>query len=291
MTCRAIVILFVLGTTAQADAQGFAPGQVMRFDGSSHFPPPDFERDSPQRSLGKAREARDHHAAARRLAEKDRAAKESELADLDAAANGVEQDAARVEAGALDSARKLGSRIAQSQSTNPTTKGNAGLGGLSDVAKTKVAFDDFGDGFLVRLGPERARLRRDISKLTRNIDIYRRQEAYWQAKADEAESEIEAIAEAGWHGSRVRSNAAGVQTSALEKAWAQDQGAAARAKDNVQSQSQTPGQGSSQNARSRDGDPPCSGGERAKDPGSSRGEVSGGANKTGPGVRDNHVWK
>ena len=193
-------------------------------------------------TVKEALETRDSYADARRLAENDRDAKESELADLDAAANGVEQDAARVHAGAVDSAGKLGKRLGQSQSSNPMTKAKAGLGGLSDVAKTKAAFDEFENGVTVRLGPERARLRRDINKLTKDIGFYRSQEAYWQAEADEAESEIEAIAafEAGLQRSRVR---------AAWEAWAQDQAAAARAKDNAQSQSQTSGQASSQNAR------------------------------------------
>lgn len=266
MTRRALVILFALGMATQVDAQGFAPGQQLRLEGGGRFQPADIESSDADTDRDKAIEAREHFAEARRLAENERAKKQSELDALDSAANSVEENVAKAQKGALDSARKLPERIGKAASGKPRSQANAAWGGLQDLATTKAAADDAGYGMEVGVGPERARLRGRISKLTKDIEFYEEQEAYWQAQADEADAEIEAEAEFVRGLERSRRQAAW-------KAWADEQMAlarAARARDNEAAAAREKnaqslsGQGSS-NTRTRDGDPARTGGERAAD--------------------------
>ena len=237
----------------------------------------------------------DRYADARRLALSERSNKQSEFDELDVAVDSVEENVAKAQKGAVDSARNLPKRIGQATSGKPKAQASAAWGAHKDLAKTKEAADNAGYGMEVGVGPERGRLRSRISKLTKDIDFYQRQEAYWQAKADEADAEIEAEAEFVRGLERSRRQAAW-------KAWAQDHMALARARDNAAAaaraaaQPQSGGQGSS-NTRSRDGDPSRTGGERAtegKD--RDRGDIHIGFGKdhdvrTGRDGVQEHTWK
>jgi hypothetical protein len=279
MIRRALVILFALGFATQADAQGFAPGQQLRVEGGGRFQPADFGPNDPESERDKAIEARDRFAEARRLSENERASKQSELDALDAAVNGVKENVAKTQQGALDSARNLPKRIGQAASGKPRSQAKAAWGAYNDLAKTKGAYDEAGYGMEVGVGPERGRLRSQINKLTKDVEFYEDQEAYWQAKADEASAEIEADAAFVRGLERSRNQAAW-------KAWADEQMAlarAARARDNAaasaRAKAQAEAQAAAQSARTRDSDPSRTGGERAaegkdRDRDRPRGEVS-----------------
>jgi hypothetical protein len=261
MTRHALATLVVVTIAAPVHAQGFSSGQTLQVQGGSRFQPADIAPDDPESDRDKAIEARDRFAEGRRTFERERSNKQKELDDLNAAADGIEENAAKTQKGAVDALRNLPQRIGQAASGNRKSQDSAVKAGRKDLEKTKQAAEDFGFGGEAMLGPERDRLRARIRELTKVIDSYRRQEAYWQGKASAAQAEIEAQAEFEHGLERSRRQAAW-------KAWAEDQLAAARARDNAAAAARAnaqphPGDKGPSTAPTRDGDPSRAGGERA----------------------------